>query len=177
MGETYTPDRYVEQRFRENYFDCEICGFPWPYSTLREQDGRDVSTLCCFEPGGGETDRDIDRAEAAALAAELDEKNIAPESEGRIGDEGESGVTEIIPDRPIQLLRGGAAVNVTLTGWGFSAADVIGYTDPGITNAVPPVLVGTTRYDLSLQAALAMARGDYDLTFNGTPFRACFRVR
>lgn len=174
MMKQLNPNLYEERRFREGYFDCDICGLPWPRSHVRRQSEKDVGVTCCYEPNGGVLERDIQRSDADVLAADLEAHISVHEEDGVIGTEGLSAVTALTPS-VVELAAGGVAVPWVLTGVGFTAADTLDYGTVDVTDAVAPVIT-STQITLSLVAAVG-SRGDYDFTFNSTPFRGCIRVR
>jgi hypothetical protein len=191
MASSVSPDLYTAERYRVGKFYCDLCGNPWPLSHRREQISDQgtggaalyVGVICCYEPDGGTLDRDLRRAQAASIAAQLSAKELQPPF-GQ-DDVYYPGISSIVPQAwitsfapsPLILTRGGAAQSLVLTGVGFTGADVFKYGSSGITDAVPPSLVGSTQWTLSVQASGGMAVGNYAMTYNLDIFQAVFNVR
>lgn len=191
MASSISSNLYREERLRTNKFTCDICGAWWPIGHRRRQlsSGNPsgaalyVGVMCCYEPGGGELDRDLRRAWATGEAARLSAKELMPPF-------GEDNVYypggALIPSlswitsfsiSPLVLTRGGAARSLVLTGVGFSASDTFVYSSTGLTDAAPPALLGSTQWTLSVQASVGMATGRYRMTFNKDVWQSVFEVR
>jgi hypothetical protein len=185
-GSSVSPDLYREERYRFGKFTCDICGNVWPMTHQRtERGGARVGVVCCYEPDGDEFTRDIRRAAANSFAARKSVKELqppkAPDGSVYAGapefiDGLESSIISYSPS-PIVLVRGGAAVAVTVVGVNFTAADTFTYGAAGITDSSPPVLVSTEEWDLSVVASGAMQAGNYRLTFGNQIWQAVFNVR
>lgn len=182
MSANQSPDLYKEHRFHVGKFACDLCGGEFPIDQMRVQGGLHVGAMCCWEPMGGSVERDLRRAAASALAAELSAKEQSPpmhDGDPYYGVEevtAQSFVATITPN-PVPLVRGGSAVAVSLAGNNFAASDSIVYGNAGITDASPPVLASDLLRTLSVHASGAMPAGRYPFTFNGTPWQYVFDVR
>lgn len=183
MSANQSPDLYKEQRWNEGKFSCEICGGEFPTSHRRLQSGLRVGVMCCYEPEGGELERDQRRAAASRIGAALSAKEA---KQTYFMGEMFYGVEEVTPfpsflrsstPYPVVLTRGGTPVLVVLDGENFSLTDVFAYGAAGITDSVPPVNVSLNEWDLNVQASNAMSAGLYPFTFNGTTWTEFFDVR
>lgn len=175
---------YRERRYLVGKFFCDLCSTAFPVDHMRVQSGLRVGVMCCYESDGGELERDNRRATASIIAARLSAKELTPPMHNGEYYPGapdicmtQSGVSGISPS-PVVLIRGGAAVAVTVTGFGFLAADTFTYGAAGITDNSAPSLASATEWDLSVHASGAMAAGLYSLTYNTTAlWQAVFDVR
>jgi len=182
MSLNQSPELYKDERIRVGKFACEICGGEFPITHMRVQSGLHVGAMCCFEPNGGEVERDLRRAAASVLASELSAKELTPpmhDGDPFYGVEevpAQSFVATISP-LPVVLIRGGSAVAVTLAGNNFAATDTMTYGSAGITDATPPVLVSDLLRTLSVRASALMSAALYPFTFNDTLWQNVFDVR
>ena len=137
--------------------------------------GLHVGVVCCFEPNGDETARDIRSALAARQAAAISVRELHPPKAPN-GDvysgaaefiDNQPAVTAFAPE-PAVLTRGGPAVAVVVTGVNFASTDLFTYGNAGITDNSAPVNVSSTEWDLSVKASNAVPVGVYGLTFAGT---------
>lgn len=189
---TTSPNAYREQRYREGKFICDICLMLWPMSHQRKmRGGLRVGVLCCFEPDGDSTALDLKRAYVSKIAARIAAGHAQPPKApdgvpyaGITELAAVEGITQIrwgsgftsVP--PVILSRGGSAVAVRLTGFGFDEDDdEIEYGAAGITDSTSPVFDSATQISLSVQASGGMSAGEYTLTFNDTVWQAVFSVR
>jgi hypothetical protein len=174
-NEPVLSEWWEERRLAARNFTCAKCSQRWNEGDLREQDGYRVC-IHCFEEGGGEDERDLDRANAARIAASLTEKEMRPPKFPGWFD-GEA--TPVIYDfsaRPLRLVRGGASQVLTLTGSGFQATDTIAYGGSGISDASAPVIASTSVV-LTVQASVGATLGLQTLTVAGDVYRNVFDVR
>ncbi len=177
-GNATSPDLYREERYRYGKFTCDICGNVWPMTHQRlTTGGLHVGVVCCWEPHGDETARDIRSAVAARKAASLSVKELQP-PKSPTGDvyagapefiDNQPAITGYTPE-PVVLLRSGGVVSVVVTGVNFASTDVFTYGNSGIVDNSAPVNVSATEWDLSVHVVNAGSGtpvGLYALTFTG----------
>src|ERR1041384_6260489 len=111
MSLNHSPDLYKEERIKVGKFACEICGGEFPITHMRVQSGLHVGAKCCYEEFGGTVERDLRRAAASVLGAELSAKELTPpmhDGDPFYGVEevpSQSFVVTISPN-PVTLIRG-----------------------------------------------------------------------
>lgn len=170
-----SPDLYREERYRVGKFTCDICGSVWPMTHQRlTRGGLHVGVVCCWEPMGDETERDIRSAMSAKKAAAISAVELQP-PKSPTGDpyagapeyiDNQPAITGYSPE-PVVLQHGGAAVAVVVSGVNFASTDSFTYGNSGITNNSAPVNVSVTEWDLSVKASAGTPAGLYSLTFTG----------
>lgn len=189
MSPNHSSDRYKAQRLREGgKFVCDSCGGEFPMSHLRQQ-ALDISggqtvyvgAMCCYERDGGSVQRDLRRAYAASMVAQISVRELLPPSHdgmpyyGRTQYADPSTLISFTPF-PIVLTRGGASVAVAMVGVGLTSADTWTYPS-GVTDSVASVLNSAASRTSTVRASALMSAGVYNLVFNGTTWVAAFDVR
>lgn len=160
-------------------FRCDVCEDKWPESRLVVQDGAFVCMDNCWYPGGSKVDRALRRAEAASIAATSTAKHAVPPVYPGTGlMVGQPGVESISP-WPVDIVLGGSAVTVSVTGVNFTSANTTITYQAGFENFSSPVY-SATLITLSVRAigvAGELASGLYDMTINGQIYRGVFKVK
>jgi hypothetical protein len=171
---------------------CVVCSEAYPVSQMRFQDGIEGDQRCPndYAANGGELARDLMRAAASELAAQMTERYAAPSRFGIWLDDRTLTALIDFSARPVVLHRGGAAVALTIAGSNLAADDVIVYGHAGITDSVAPSLTPVTYGSdgnaltpfvdvlvLTVAASVAVPIGLYSMTYDDTEYRNCFDVR
>lgn len=187
LREDFTP----REEFRANEYDqvrlsevaeerCGLCFDRWPKSMMLDNDG---TRRCpdCYE------ERDIE-AKNAIIAHDNHQRatrqtrpqvSEAPLKETAIPFirtmETAAG-TRVLASSPLNLSRGGAAVQLILKGGNFKSTDTFSYSS-GISNSIAASLSGTSQWTLTLVASGGMTAGQWHLTYNNHTYRNIFSVR
>lgn len=160
-------------------FYCIKCGERWPETRILHQDGVYTDRRCpnCYEPNGGEIERNRDRAAASELAGAISARFAHPAKFPFWLDDitSVSVITTFTPE-PRTLTRGGAPAALVVAGNGFASDATIAYGHAGITDAVSPVITSTS-ITLSVQASGAVPLGYHPFTLNDILYRNVFDVR
>lgn len=162
---------------------CVVCRWQWPVSMFVIEDGIEKCPLCADHKTEDykvaelvkATRRAMRNAEKMAKRAnEISQFPLAEVIPGTVNTITRSDGTRISPRVPLAMQRN-SAVTVLLNGTRFASTDTLTYPT-GITDS-SAVVRTTTLTTLTLVAALSMAPGDYNLTFNNSVYRGIFRVR
>ena len=176
MAKTENPDSYrhlVEEWKVTGEARCELCGLVWPETKIEVQDSFRVCPNC-YEKNGGIITRDKRRAAASRYAASREAARKQPKWPYAI--EEDAAVTEI-DHHPLDLVAGGAADTMILSGTGLTATALSLAYPLGITDSVAPVFASDgTSVTLTLTAAAGMAPGTYSLSLDGSTWQNMVRV-
>lgn len=166
---------HAERGLQTRNFTCDRCRQRWPERDLREQDGLRVCVWNCYEQGGGEIDRQVERARASELGAVLNAKEMRPPIyPGSIDSATALSFITDFSIRPLVVTAGGATGALTLSG-GFQSTDTVTYDDANLTNTV--ATVAATSIALTVQAGASARKGAHVLLLNGERYLGCIDVR
>ena len=150
---------FQDDRCEKGLFRCQRCNLLWPLP-YTIQDGFRLCNRCwdVLSPLEAQKSMAEDRARASSEPMKTLDVPVLSAFDGA------PCVTAISP-LVANITRGSGSVSIAITGVNLSSSDTWGASSGSIT--VTPTVNSSTSVTLAVSAAGGLARGNYDLTFNG----------